>query len=1025
METVLICYHKAFFLIFLWLTSGLSSPPWVSKTVPCDVTVGKNGTKIDYDCKYRRLESVPNITWNATSLDLSKNKIEKLAKWSFYNFKNLTYLNLGWNKYLSRIENETFLSLTNLKKLILDGNTLSEIPYGLPAGLTSFNIEFNGIKAVFKKSFTHLSRIVLISLNKNCYYRNDCTSSLKIENGTFSGLKKLQTLFLNYNNLKTVPQNLPPSLTKLFLASNKIENISQHDFANLSNLHVLDLSGNCPRCSNTPFPCEACSTPDKSINIDPKAFENLSHLKSLYLSGNSLRTLHPSWFQNCTNLKYLFLSFNYLVNEIENGDFFSVLPRVEMIDFSYNYFEKHYYKNLSLSDNFAKLQSLKSLHIEGYVVQSVSKSDLLPLSKLKNLTLINLGTNFLKHVDFEAFHQFNLSLIYLSENRLVPETQKNDTNYSKRNESMEAPLLKRIKRSLKRHKDKNYHFQKLPIKKECLAYGPTLDLSRNNIFFISPEQFKSFENIACLNLSNNGIGDALNGTEFVHFTNLKYLDISFNKIDLVYEYAFSELKKLEVLDLSHNFHYFEVPGVIHRLTFLRHLPNLKVLNLSENHIFMLTDKHLVSSSVKELQFKGNLLRVLWSHNSEYFAIFRNLYSLKHLDISYNKIKKIPVEFLGNLSTTLNTLVLDNNELRTFEWDQFKHLKNLEVLSLRFNKLVSVADMLSIASLLKLDLSNNKISRLSDDFLKDARSLSYLYLDSNKFTSLNRSVFQPGFVTSLKVLSLKRNPFHCTCENLDFFLWVYKTDIEIPRLASDVTCGKPKDHLGMSIVAFDQHSCADECLSEMLFVIFSLTIVVVVSSAITKHLFYWDAWYIFHYIKATLKGYRSLNCEENYYDAFIAYDTNDPLVVDWVLNHLRVELEDHGNKACSLCLEQRDWQPGVPIIDNLSQSILHSRKTVFVLTNKYIKSGVFKTAFYLAHQRLIDENKDVIVLILLEPVLQSSQFLRLRKRLCKKSILKWPESPPAEVYFWHCLRKVIRVDNKTLYNKLYSCHFSSQ
>lgn len=191
-----------------------------------------------------------------------------------------------------------------------------------------------------------------------------------------------------------------------------------------------------------------------------------------------------------------------------------------------------------------------------------------------------------------------------------------------------------------------------------------------------------------------------------------------------------------------------------------------------------------------------------------------------------------------------------------------------------------------------------------------------------------------------------------------------------------------------------------------------------------HLFYWDASYVLHYMKAKLKGYSSLDSPDSVYDVFVTYDTRDSHVSEWVMRSLRVKLEEEGEKYLPLCLEDRDWMPGVPLVDNLTQSIRYSRKTLFVLTEGYVKTGVFKLAMYLAHQRLLDENVDVIVVLMLEPVLQHSHFLRLRRRLCGKSVMEWPKTAAAEPWFWQNLRNVIRVDNQVMYNKTYSKYFTS-
>uniref|UniRef100_A0A3P9MZ29 TIR domain-containing protein n=1 Tax=Poecilia reticulata TaxID=8081 RepID=A0A3P9MZ29_POERE len=94
---------------------------------------------------------------------------------------------------------------------------------------------------------------------------------------------------------------------------------------------------------------------------------------------------------------------------------------------------------------------------------------------------------------------------------------------------------------------------------------------------------------------------------------------------------------------------------------------------------------------------------------------------------------------------------------------------------------------------------------------------------------------------------------------------------------------------------------------------------------------------------------------------------------------------------------------------LIASTLFCRKTLFVLTEGYVKTGVFRLAMYLAHQRLLDENVDVLML---EPVLQHSHFLRLRRRFFEKSVVEWPRTASAEPWFWKNLKNVLRVD-KTL------------
>uniref|UniRef100_UPI00398EC31C toll-like receptor 8 n=1 Tax=Pristiophorus japonicus TaxID=55135 RepID=UPI00398EC31C len=903
----------------------------------------------------------------------------------------------------------SFASLIKLQKLYLDGNYLYKIPKRLPSSLQLLSLNENKILNITKENLPNLSNIETFYLSQNCYHHNPCNVPIHIEDGAFSSGKKLKALTLGLNNLTSVPRNLPQNLSSLCLRGNRIQIINQDDFSHLVDLEFLDLNGNCPRCYNAPYPCEPCPG-DDSIHIHPYAFQRLAKLKILILSSNCLRKMQSSWFQNCTSLKVLQLQLNFLIHEIATGDFLNHLPGLEELDLSFNYEIKNYPKDIILSGNFSKLVSLRQLHIEGYVFKELNPLDLKPLYSLCNLTVLNLGTNFIKQANLTIFKQFtSLKIIALSENRISPPSDEGDLFYGSIYKGYE-------------YFDDDDHILELMVKWACRSYGKTLDLSLNNIFFINPKQFEGFEEIRCLNLSANAIGQALNGTEFASLPNLKYLDLSFNRLDPAYDNAFKELKQLEVLDLSFNKHYFIVEGVTHKMGFIENLKYLKVLNLSHNAIFTLTESGLNSDSLDILEFQGNRLDILWNEEDcRYINLFKNLTNLTYLDLSFNQLKRIPFAVYENLPHNLSYLSLSHNSLDILDWAKLQSLKNLLTLDLSNNKLTTAPDRLynNTKSLQKLLLRKNRISELPISFLTTANRIKYLDLSYNKIKVLNQTVFPASEQLFLEVLVLRGNPFYCTCELAPFIAWINTCDLDIPQLATYVTCDSPEDHRGQSIILLDQHACTMDNVAASLSLASAIIIICTMVIAIIHHLFYWDVWYFYYFCTPRLKGYQyqSLTMQSCSYDAFIAYDTSDLAVSDWVVNELLVHLEDKGERQFSLCLEERDWGLGIAVVDNISQSIQKSKKTVFVLTRSYAKSGTFKSAFYMAHQRLLDENEDVIVLILLEPVLINSKYLRLRKRLCSSSVLYWPKNPNTEGFFWQCLRNVIATNNQSRYNTI--------
>uniref|UniRef100_A0A3P8UF38 Toll like receptor 8 n=1 Tax=Amphiprion percula TaxID=161767 RepID=A0A3P8UF38_AMPPE len=1000
-------------------------PTWMSRQFPCDVTA-QNSSKVIFDCKGRHLHRVPDgITSNATDLNLSENFIENITADSFSNLLNLTQLNLNWankNKELIIAAN-AFKNLTKLHQLRLSGICLKAIPSNIPSTVEILELNINKIK-MDNMSLTGLRNVTKLWLSRNCYMWNPCGRSVTINDTSFLVMTKLQTLDLSFNNLTQVPKGLPPSLTELYLGSNKIEYIAADHFCELHNLTMLGLQGNCPRCQNAPFPCVPCQ--NGSLSIHPAAFQNLTRLKMLNLGGNSLQHLNPSLFERLSNLKSLFLSFNFLLKTItDEATFLRYLPRLEKIDLSFNFALKFYPNTVNLSKEFSNLKSLRTLHLEGLVFQNIKPGTLKPLYELKNLSALNLGTNFIIHSDSIIFRKFHhLKMIYLAENKLypTPDPQHPSNRYNQRLDLSVSPIRKA------HPKDSNYELSHRLIKQECFNAGRVLILSSNNLFFISPKQFNSYGDIACLNLSGNGFSAAPNGTEFSQLPNLTYLDLSFNKIDLAYDDAFNELQKLQVLDISYNAHYFQAFGITHNLHFTKNLPVLRVLNMSHNAISTLTTKQMYSQSLAELQFTHNHLGTLWKEkDGSYKTLFTNLTNLTLLDISHNNIAKIPINVYECLPDKLITLHISHNSLTEFAWDKLKHFYQLQILDLSFNSLSNVTgiDSSITNTLTFLDLSHNHIFHLDNGFIKGPKSLTTLSLSYNKLTTINQSTFLSGRENPIKTLFLQKNPFQCKCDSLDFILWIEDSNIKIPRLTTEVTCDTPANQKSQILIDFDINQCVNDSLACQIYIVTTFFIIVFMFVATTAHLFYWDASYVLHYLKAKLKGYRSFYSSDSVYDVFVTYDTRDPHVSEWVMGNLRVKLEEEGEKHLPLCLEDRDWPLGVPLVENLTQSIQYSRKTLFVLTESYVKTGAFKLAMYLAHQRLLDENVDVIVLLMLEPVLQHSHFLRLRKRLCEKSVVEWPRTAAAEPWFWQNLRNVVRVDNQVMYNKSYSKYFTSR
>jgi hypothetical protein len=206
----------------------------------------------------------------------------------------------------------------------------------------------------------------------------------------------------------------------------------------------------------------------------------------------------------------------------------------------------------------------------------------------------------------------------------------------------------------------------------------------------------------------------------------------------------------------------------------------------EGEQFTAEDKLIVSVIFKE--FLGLTSLNLSSNKlTEFPQGIKLLVNLKNLHLSCNKIKEIPeeIEFL----TELEYLNLCINSLSGVI--DLSKMKKLKTVILKSNQIEGVKLPLSVE---KLELQNNKISKIDDNILKlvnlkeldlsynqielvpkkiaDLKKLECFYLSNNKLKNITTCVCK---LENLKFLSLKNNDIVALPAGL---LKIYKLEISI-------------------------------------------------------------------------------------------------------------------------------------------------------------------------------------------------------------------------------------------------------
>ncbi|XP_037540757.1 toll-like receptor 9, partial [Nematolebias whitei] len=1027
---------------------------------PCDADV--NSTKVD--CSQRPLTNVPDFKSTfVLSINLSLTKIEKVKRHAFAGVPNLNTLELkgnclpgkqrtpGQDHCKMELDREVFKNLQNLTSLILSGNSLTSIPL-LPENLKVLDLQNNCIVNIVAPLNTPNLEVLLLSYN--CFYANPCNQSLYVNETVFRKLPKLKNLTLGYDNLTVVPKWLPPSLEVLDLRENIITEVPEGAFASLINLKYLNLEWNCQRCDHAARPCFPCpqNMPLK-LHTNSLYSEN-SSIVFLSLRGNSLKKFPTGLFTPLKKLKGLDISDNLLAYEMQNGTFFGELTSLIWISLIYNYEPLKTFPKLNLSPSIGNISSLQYLLLSGNFFHMLSEESFEVLSKLKQLKLLELRMNFISKCNLTSLNKVtNLTTVILSQNMLnfLPccstssfgvaalDSCQNQNSYTHNFQDRPSIITDRepVSREDVWESTKSNELERkeggvcqIPslwdFKHKYCSNKLTFDLSQNDILSLNKNVFLGMENVVCLDLSFNYMSQTLRGGLFDSMKHLVFLNMSHNRLDLYYKDIFSELNAtLKVLDVSNNDFHFKMKGMGHRFEFLQNLSSLEVLSLANNGIEMRIDQQLKSRSLKYLYFYGNNLGIMWSSaNNIYIHFFQNLTNLTYLDISNNNLKSISSEVLCNFPVSIMSLRISHNPLTYFPWQNISTLSSLCHLDLSHNLMNELAPKAIRfgANFSFLDLSHNHITFIPENFFSEAKSLRYLFLSHNQIKEVNHQHLPAPFLngSGLQRLTLHENPFKCDCNTSWFADYLKTTSVKIPYLMTLVRCEFPESLEGHILLSMDQRSC-QEIYGSLAFLFSSFFAVMFTVLPLLKHLYGWDVWYCLQILWAGLKGYSQLpgSDSDHCYDAFVVFDTRNSAVRDWVYNELTVNLENSDNRRFSLCLEERDWIPGLSCIDNLHNAVHSSVKTVFVLSRgangSELVNGVIRQAFFMVQQRLLDEKVDAAVLVLLDEMFPKLKYLQMRKRLCRKSVLSWPRNPKAQPLFWNQMRTALSSDNLKFYD----------
>lgn len=178
---------------------------------------------------------------------------------------------------------------------------------------------------------------------------------------------------------------------------------------------------------------------------------------------------------------------------------------------------------------------------------------------------------------------------------------------------------------------------------------------------------------------------------------------------------------------------------------------LQVLDLSNNFLPEIASAEFAAANLRNLH-------KLFIRNATLKQIQRDslkgLEILIELDLSYNLLEVLPRSVFNNL-VKLRALMLNNNKLKRLEDGLFRNLKFLH----------------------KIELKENQLVHIETKAFTNLPVLTQIYLDGNQLTMVRRECFQ--HLEKLTGLSLKQNPWNCTCELRPFRDFAFEQNLYTP------------------------------------------------------------------------------------------------------------------------------------------------------------------------------------------------------------------------------------------------------
>lgn len=540
-------------------------------------------------------------------------------------------------------------------------------------------------------------------------------------------------------------------------------------FALILIISQINSQSTCPVMNNSQQRCKCGIKIDGHIYIYcarkqlkqlPKFTRSSILYDELILSGNQIQNVTYNTFSGL-KVKRLFLDDNPLVH-IDANALNELANYLEELIVSVNF------ANLELEvanrarvppKLFQNLLNLKMVKLNGLEWSATNVLQHNTFNRTRKLEVIHLVDCGLQNIEANSLNGVETSLYELNlDNNQLTSADEIFKEVERMSRLGKINLSRNRIRRLDRYVSQNSFLNEL-----------YLDLSFNGLTSVDEYAFGVgasglASSLTHLNLNNNELNQFQLGF-LSQLINIKELHLDYNKLESIPDNVFASTRQLETLSLKGNFiAHLSSEYVFSGLHF-----NLRRLNLASNKIQLIARRVFMhASKLRELNLEKNLLGVHFE-------------ALNGASSTMSKLNTNLINTFEGVESELKFINLENNQLKPMHLWSMVNLLNVETARLGHNQMNELdlkandrENNLSklfefYRNLTYLDMQNSSIKQMPY-FVGLNRTLLSFNLASNKMCHINANNLEKNYAR-LKYFNLNANPLNCDCNLIGLRKWL--------------------------------------------------------------------------------------------------------------------------------------------------------------------------------------------------------------------------------------------------------------